>query len=56
MLGLKATMSVIDNSGALIAECVNVLRMPSSRGLARIGEFDTFSLFCKNVKLTPYVG
>ncbi|PWN93340.1 ribosomal protein L14 [Acaromyces ingoldii] len=31
-------MSVIDNSGALVAECVNVLRTPSSRGLARIGD------------------
>ncbi|PWN45354.1 ribosomal protein L14 [Ceraceosorus guamensis] len=38
MLGLKATMSVIDNTGALVAECVNVLRNPSTRGLARVGD------------------
>ncbi|KAK0520278.1 54S ribosomal protein L38, mitochondrial [Tilletia horrida] len=38
MLGLKATMSVIDNSGALVAECVNVLRNKSSVGLGRIGD------------------
>ena len=29
---------VIDNSGALVAECVNVLRTPTTQGLARIGE------------------
>ncbi|PWN27128.1 ribosomal protein L14 [Jaminaea rosea] len=38
MLGLKATMAVIDNSGGLIAECVNVLRKPMSRGLATVGD------------------
>jgi ribosomal protein L14 len=32
------TVQVIDNSGALVAECVNVLKKPTSRGLARIGE------------------
>ncbi|CAO1617482.1 unnamed protein product [Parajaminaea phylloscopi] len=38
MLGLKATMAIIDNSGGLIAECVNVLRNPTSRGLATVGD------------------
>ncbi len=28
---------VIDNSGALVAECVNVLKNKSNHGLARIG-------------------
>lgn len=28
---------VIDNSGALIAECVNVLKYPTSKGLASVG-------------------
>ncbi|KAL8286338.1 hypothetical protein RQP46_004826 [Phenoliferia psychrophenolica] len=38
MLGLKATMLVIDNSGALIAECVNVLKTKTGHGMARIGD------------------
>ncbi|PWN48337.1 putative MRPL38-mitochondrial ribosomal protein, large subunit [Violaceomyces palustris] len=38
MLGLKATMAIIDNSGGLIAECVNVLRNKSTQGLGRIGD------------------
>lgn len=50
MLGLKATMPVrgarqevwltvqiIDNSGGLLAECINVLRFKSSKGLGRVG-------------------
>ncbi|BGP44007.1 54S ribosomal protein L38, mitochondrial [Rhodotorula kratochvilovae] len=38
MLGLKATMSIIDNSGALVAECVNVLKTKTGHGMARIGD------------------
>ncbi|KDQ18352.1 hypothetical protein BOTBODRAFT_185002 [Botryobasidium botryosum FD-172 SS1] len=38
MLGLKATMTIIDNSGALIAECVNVLKSKSTHGMARVGD------------------
>ncbi|WFD36277.1 54S ribosomal protein L38, mitochondrial [Malassezia cuniculi] len=38
MLGLKATMSIIDNSGGLVAECINVLRYKSSKGLGRVGD------------------
>ncbi|GAA5959662.1 hypothetical protein JCM8115_001284 [Rhodotorula mucilaginosa] len=38
MLGLKATMSIIDNSGALVAECVNVLKQKTGHGMAGIGD------------------
>ncbi|GAA5851802.1 hypothetical protein JCM8547_000058 [Rhodosporidiobolus lusitaniae] len=38
MLGLKATMNIIDNSGALVAECVNVLKTKTGHGMARIGD------------------
>ncbi|KAI3625240.1 hypothetical protein CBS9595_000601 [Malassezia furfur] len=38
MLGLKSTMSIIDNSGGLVAECINVLRYKSSKGLGRVGD------------------
>lgn len=39
MLGLKATMAIVDNSGGLVAECINVLRYKSSVGLGRVGEY-----------------
>jgi len=48
---LKATMMVIDNSGALVAECVNVLKNKSSFGLARTG--DEIVVVVK--KARPYV-
>ncbi|KAG9003414.1 hypothetical protein FRB94_003122 [Tulasnella sp. JGI-2019a] len=38
MLGLKATMTIIDNSGALIAECVNVLKRKTGHGMATVGD------------------
>lgn len=38
MLGLKARMAIIDNSGGLIAECVNVLRNKTTQGLGRVGK------------------
>ena len=38
MIGLKGTLNVIDNSGALIAECVNVLKAKSARGMATVGD------------------
>lgn len=41
MLGLKARMAIIDNSGGLIAECVNVLRNKTTQGLGRVGKLST---------------
>merc|ERR1711939_146728 len=38
MLGLKATMTIIDNSGAMVAECVNVLKATTGHSLARVGD------------------
>ena len=38
MLGLKSTMSIIDNSGGLVAECIRVMRYKSSMGLGRVGD------------------
>ncbi|CUA73699.1 hypothetical protein RSOLAG22IIIB_01214 [Rhizoctonia solani] len=39
MLGLKATLNIIDNSGALLAECVNVLKSKSTgTGMAKVGD------------------
>lgn len=40
MIGLKGTLNVIDNSGALIAECINVLKVKTkqkSSGFATVG-------------------
>ena len=34
----KLTSQVIDNSGGLIAECINVLKAKSSHGMAAVGE------------------
>jgi len=31
------TVQIIDNSGGLLAECINVLRFKSSKGLGRVG-------------------
>lgn len=38
MIGLKAMMNIIDNSGATLAECVHVLRYPTRQGHARVGD------------------
>ncbi|KAH9442568.1 hypothetical protein Pst134EA_031929 [Puccinia striiformis f. sp. tritici] len=38
MLGLKARMLIIDNSGGLIAECINVLKFKGRQGHARGGD------------------
>ncbi|KAK4684137.1 large subunit ribosomal protein L14, partial [Tremellales sp. Uapishka_1] len=38
MIGLKGTLNVIDNSGALVAECINVLKAKSARGMAGVGD------------------
>ncbi|KAG0139663.1 hypothetical protein CROQUDRAFT_433041 [Cronartium quercuum f. sp. fusiforme G11] len=38
MLGLKARMLIIDNSGGLVAECINVLKFKGRQGHARIGD------------------
>ncbi|KIM23770.1 hypothetical protein M408DRAFT_250095 [Serendipita vermifera MAFF 305830] len=38
MIGLKGTVNIIDNTGALVVECVNVLKNKSSHGHASIGD------------------
>ncbi|KAK9895881.1 ribosomal protein L14 [Cystobasidium minutum MCA 4210] len=38
MLGLKATMSIIDNSGATLAQVVHVLKTKVGHGHGRIGD------------------
>ncbi|KAJ6619253.1 ribosomal protein L14b/L23e [Mycena sp. CBHHK59/15] len=38
MIGLKGTLNVIDNSGALIAECVNVLKQKVNNGWGSVGD------------------
>ncbi|KAF8525401.1 ribosomal protein L14b/L23e [Gautieria morchelliformis] len=38
MIGLKGTLNVIDNTGALIAECVNVLKHKVNNGFASVGD------------------
>ncbi|KAI5452922.1 54S ribosomal protein L38, mitochondrial [Naganishia albida] len=38
MIGLKGRMNVIDNSGGLIAECINVLKAKSAQGMATVGD------------------
>lgn len=40
MIGLKGRMTVIDNSGAVVAECVNVLKVKTkkkSTGFGTVG-------------------
>ncbi|KAK0206137.1 ribosomal protein L14b/L23e [Desarmillaria ectypa] len=38
MIGLKSTLNVIDNSGALIVECVNVLKNKVNNGWGSVGD------------------
>ncbi|KAL7423649.1 54S ribosomal protein L38, mitochondrial [Cryptotrichosporon argae] len=41
MIGLKGRLNVIDNSGALVAECINVLKVKTkkkSTGFATVGD------------------
>ncbi|KAF8323785.1 ribosomal protein L14 [Clavulina sp. PMI_390] len=38
MIGLKGLLNVIDNSGALIVECVNVLKSKSKPGVGTVGD------------------
>ncbi|CAG7853618.1 SubName: Full=Probable MRPL38-mitochondrial ribosomal protein, large subunit {ECO:0000313/EMBL:CCA75008.1} [Serendipita indica DSM 11827] len=38
MIGLKGTVNIIDNTGALLVECVNVLKNKTSHGHASIGD------------------
>ncbi|KAH9934554.1 ribosomal protein L14 [Epithele typhae] len=38
MIGLKGTLNVIDNSGALIIECVNVLKQKVNNGWGSVGD------------------
>ncbi|EOR00345.1 hypothetical protein J056_000883 [Wallemia ichthyophaga EXF-994] len=38
MLGLKSTMNIIDNSGALVAEVINVLKVKSGSGIGSVGD------------------
>ncbi|TFK99262.1 ribosomal protein L14b/L23e [Pterulicium gracile] len=38
MIGLKSTLNCIDNSGALLVECVNVLKNKVNNGWGSIGD------------------
>jgi len=38
MIGLKGTLNVIDNSGALLVECVNVLKQKVNNGWGGVGD------------------
>ncbi|KAF9026867.1 ribosomal protein L14 [Hymenopellis radicata] len=38
MIGLKSTLNVIDNSGALLIECVNVLKNKVNNGWGSVGD------------------
>ncbi|KAI0825990.1 ribosomal protein L14 [Irpex lacteus] len=38
MIGLKSTLNVIDNSGALLIECVNVLKQKVNNGWGGVGD------------------
>jgi len=38
MIGLKGTLNVIDNSGALLVECVNVLKNKVNNGWGGVGD------------------
>lgn len=38
MIGLKGRLNIIDNTGALIAECVNVLKHKVNDGFATVGD------------------
>ncbi|KAF7366937.1 hypothetical protein MSAN_00952400 [Mycena sanguinolenta] len=38
MIGLKSTLNIIDNSGALLAECVNVLKQKVNNGWGSVGD------------------
>ncbi|KAG7445920.1 ribosomal protein L14 [Guyanagaster necrorhizus] len=38
MIGLKSTLNVIDNSGALIVECINVLKNKVNNGWGSVGD------------------
>ncbi|KAN0094574.1 Ribosomal protein L14b/L23e [Tylopilus felleus] len=38
MIGLKGTLNVIDNSGALLIECVNVLKQKVNNGWGSVGD------------------
>jgi len=38
MIGLKGTLNIIDNTGALLVECVNVLKNKSGHGFAGVGD------------------
>ncbi|TCD62049.1 hypothetical protein EIP91_007525 [Steccherinum ochraceum] len=38
MIGLKGTLNVIDNSGALLVECINVLKQKVNNGWGSVGD------------------
>ncbi|KII91597.1 hypothetical protein PLICRDRAFT_135918 [Plicaturopsis crispa FD-325 SS-3] len=38
MIGLKSTLNVIDNSGAVLIECVNVLKQKVNNGWGSVGD------------------
>ncbi|PVF95462.1 ribosomal protein L14 [Serendipita vermifera] len=51
MIGLKGRVNIIDNTGALIAECVNVLKNKTSHGHASVG--DTFVCVIQKARPIP---
>ncbi|KZT63329.1 mitochondrial 60s ribosomal protein l38 [Daedalea quercina L-15889] len=38
MIGLKSTLNVIDNSGAVLVECVNILKNKVNNGWGSVGD------------------
>ncbi|KAH9835020.1 ribosomal protein L14b/L23e [Rhodofomes roseus] len=51
MIGLKSTLNVIDNSGALLIECVNVLKQKVNNGWGSVG--DEIVCVVKNARPMP---
>ncbi|KAH9846744.1 ribosomal protein L14 [Lenzites betulinus] len=52
MIGLKGTLNVIDNSGALLVECVNVLKQKVNNGWGSVGD----EIVCVVKRARPVTG
>ncbi|KAI0356765.1 ribosomal protein L14 [Trametes cingulata] len=52
MIGLKGTLNVIDNSGALLVECVNVLKQKVNNGWGSVGD----EIVCVVKRARPVAG
>ncbi|CAL1710365.1 unnamed protein product [Somion occarium] len=52
MIGLKGTLNIIDNSGALLVECVNVLKQKVNNGWGSVGD----EIVCVIKKARPITG